>query len=78
MGLFDFLKKKPASSGGGVTIKVGPRDTLRSLARKYYDDESVYIRIYEANKWRIDGDELVPGQDCLLPTVAGKGPKADA
>ncbi len=79
MGLFDFLKKKPASGGGGGrTIKVGPRDTLRSLARKYYDDESVYIRIYEANKWRIDGDELVPGQDCLLPTVAGKGPKEDA
>jgi nucleoid-associated protein YgaU len=74
-----FKKKKEEAPGvGGKTIKVGPRDTLRSLAKKYYDDESVYIKIYDANKWRIDGDELVVGQDCLLPVVPGKGPKEDA
>ena len=78
MGLLDFLKKKkedaPAGSGG-TTIKVGPRDTLKSLAKKYYDDETAWTAIYDKNKWRIDGDELVPGQDCLLPTIPGKGPK---
>ncbi len=76
-GLFGRKQKDAAPAAGGVTIKVGPRDTLRSLARKYYDDEWVWVRIYEANKWRIDGDELVPGQDCLLPAVPGKGPKED-
>lgn len=77
MGILDIFKKKKedAPGPGGRTIKVGPRDTLKSLARKYYDDESVYIKIYDANKWRIDGDELAPGQDCLLPSIPGKGPK---
>jgi len=77
MGLLDFLKKKKedAPAAGGVTIKVGPRDTLKSLARKYYDDETVWTAIYDKNKWRIDGDELVVGQDCTLPTIPGKGPK---
>jgi nucleoid-associated protein YgaU len=78
VGLLDFLKKKKEEApagGGGTTIKVGPRDTLKSLARKYYDDETVWTVIYDKNKWRIDGDELVPGQDCLLPTIPGKGPK---
>ena len=78
MGLLDFLKKKKEDApagGGGMTIKVGPRDTLKSLAKKYYDDETVWMAIYDKNKWRIDGDELVVGQDCLLPTIPGKGPK---
>ena len=78
MGFLDGLFKKKVAEApavGGKTVKVGPRDTLRSLARKYYDDETVYIKIYDANKWRIDGDELVVGQDCLLPGIAGKGPK---
>jgi nucleoid-associated protein YgaU len=80
VGLLDIFKKKkddaPATAGG-KTIKVGPRDTLKSLAVRYYGDETVWTKIYDANKWRIDGDELVPGQDCLLPAVPGKGPKED-
>ena len=75
MGLLDFLKKKKedAPASGGVTIKVGPRDTLKSLARKYYDDETVWTAIYDKNKWRIDGDELVVGQAERGPLVAGRG-----
>ena len=77
MGLLDFLKKKKeeAPSGPKVVIKVGPRDTLKSLAKKYYDDETAWTAIYDKNKWRIDGDELVVGQDCELPNIPGKGPK---
>ena len=81
MGILDFFKgkkKDEAPAGAGMNIKVGPRDTLRSLAKKYYDDENVWVRIYETNKWRIDGDELVPGQDCTLPAIPGKGPKVEA
>ena len=69
MGILDFFKgkkKEEASGGGGMQIKVGPRDTLKSLARKYYDDETVWVRIYETNKWRIDGDELVQVQVGLV------------
>jgi nucleoid-associated protein YgaU len=78
VGLLDFLKKKKEDApagGGGVTIKVGPRDTLKSLAIKYYGDEKHWTDIYDKNKWRIDGDEVVVGQDVLLPTIPGKGPK---
>ena len=81
MGILDIFKGKKkeeaAAGAGSKTIKVGPRDTLKSLAKRYYDDESVWVRIYETNKWRIDGDELVPGQDCTLPVIPGKGPKED-
>jgi len=78
LDIFKGKKKEEATSAGGKTIKVGPRDTLRSLAKRYYDDETVWVRIYEVNKWRIDGDELVPGQECTLPAIPGKGPKEDA
>ncbi|HEV8635953.1 MAG TPA: LysM peptidoglycan-binding domain-containing protein [Chloroflexota bacterium] len=81
MGILDIFKgkkKEEATSTGGKTIKVGPRDTLKSLAKRYYDDETVWVRIYEVNKWRIDGDELVPGQECTLPAIPGKGPKEEA
>ena len=81
MGILDFFKgkkKDEAPAGSGLTVKVGPRDTLKSLAKKHYDDETVWVRIYETNKWRIDGDELVPGQDCTLPAIPGKGPKPEA
>ena len=72
MGILESLglKKKPqAAAPKGKTIKVLPRQTLRSLAKEYYGDEEKWVKIYEANKWRIDGDEIVPGQDLLIPDV---------
>jgi len=63
------LKKKKAPPPSGKTIKVGPRDTLRSIAKREYGDENMYIKLFEANKWRIDGDEVVPGQDLFIPDV---------
>ncbi len=74
MGILESLglRKKKEEPKGGKTIKVGPRDTLRSLAKQYYDDEGMYLKLFEANKWRIDGDEVVPGQDLLLPYIPGK------
>ena len=32
-----------------------------------YGDEEKWHAIYEANKWRIDGDEVVVGQDLFIP-----------
>ncbi len=75
MGILETLglrKKKVEESAKGKTIKVGPRETLRSIAKKYYDDEGMYLKLLDTNRWRIDGDEVVPGQDLLLPYIPGK------
>ena len=71
MGILETLglKKKPAAAPTGKTIKVGPRDTLRSIAKREYGDEELWTKIFEANKWRIDGDEVAVGQDLLIPDL---------
>ena len=71
MGILESLglKKKPAPPPSGKTIKVGPRDTLRSIAKREYGNEELWTKIFEANKWRIDGDEVVPGQDLDIPEI---------
>jgi nucleoid-associated protein YgaU len=71
MGILESLglRKKKEAPETGKTIKVGPRDTLRSIAKREYGDESKYILLYEKNKWRIDGDEVVVGQDLFVPDI---------
>jgi nucleoid-associated protein YgaU len=63
------LRKKPVVAPSGKTIKVGPRETLRSIAKREYGNEEHYLKIFEANKWRIDGDEVVVGQDLFIPDL---------
>jgi nucleoid-associated protein YgaU len=74
MGILESLglrkKKVPVT---GKTIKVGPRETLRSIAQREYGDATKYLVLYEANKWRIDGDEVVPGQDLFVPDQKPSG-----
>ncbi|MHB8674678.1 MAG: LysM peptidoglycan-binding domain-containing protein [Candidatus Limnocylindrales bacterium] len=72
MGILESLglKKKPAPPASGKTIKVGPRDTLRSIAKREYGTEEKWMTIFEANKWRIDGDEVVVGQDLFIPDIS--------
>jgi nucleoid-associated protein YgaU len=72
MGILETLglRKKPAAAAPtGKTIKVGPGDTLKKLAKREYGDEHQWTVIFEANKWRIDGDEVVVGQDLLIPDI---------
>lgn len=72
MGLLESLglkKKKEAAVASGKTIKVGPRDTLKSIAKREYGSEELWTKIFEANKWRIDGDEVVVGQDLFIPDI---------
>ena len=71
MGILETLglKKKPAAAPTGKTIKVGPRETLRSIAKREYGDEELWTKIFEANKWRIDGDEVAVGQDLFIPDL---------
>ena len=75
MGILEALglrKKQSSEAPKGKTIKVFPRETLRSIAKREYGDEELWVKIFEANKWRIDGDEVVPGQDLFIPELPAK------
>jgi nucleoid-associated protein YgaU len=49
-------------------IRVGPGETLDSLARRIYGDPAQASRIWEANRDRLRGPELVvPGMELRLP-----------
>ena len=55
-----WLSKLFGGKGGtdlGVrhTIKVLPRETVRSIAQREYGDESKWEIIFNKNKWRFDG-----------------------
>jgi nucleoid-associated protein YgaU len=68
MGLLDklFGRKTEAPRGQTITYRTGPDDTCRSLAKRFYGDESQWEKIYNANR-RIIQDEVQSGTDRLLP-----------
>lgn len=50
------------------TYTVQEGDTLESIALKFYDDESQWRRIWDANDDIIeDPDEMHPGQELSIP-----------
>lgn len=49
------------------THKVVAGDTLPSLSIKYYNDKSAWIKIYEANKDKIEKGSIKPGQILVIP-----------
>ena len=57
----------PGKSGAGtVTVKSG--DTLWDLAQRYYGNGSQYMKIYEANRDKLDDPRLIlPGQQLVIP-----------
>ena len=65
------LKKAPEAnqpSLGGKIVKVGPGETLRMIALREYGDETMWERILEANKGKIqDAESLNVGSDLVLP-----------
>lgn len=81
MGLLDKLFGGGKKSSGGMTItyRTGPDDTCRSLAKKFYGDESQWEKIYKPNEWRLK-EEVQSGSDKLLPgtELTIKDPKYDA
>jgi len=67
MGLLDKLfggGKK--DSGPTLTYKVGVSETCRSVAKKFYGDESQWEKVYKPNEWRLK-EEVQSGTDKLLP-----------
>ncbi len=58
------------NKGHIFTHKIVANDNLYNLAKKYYNDESKWIRIYEANKNKIpDPHSLKIGQELLIPDI---------
>lgn len=53
------------------TVQAG--DTLMSIARAHYNDESMYLTIFEANRTVLESpDDLKVGQVLSLPKVASE------
>jgi len=63
----------PAAGGAAPpqrpgSVRVAPGETLASLARRFYGDERMAARIWEANRDRLRSPELVvPGMELRLP-----------
>jgi nucleoid-associated protein YgaU len=83
MGFLDKLfgggkKSEPQSSGVTIPYTSGPGDTCRSLAKRFYGDESQWQKIYDANA-RLIKDEVQSGTDQLLvgTGLTIKDPKFD-
>jgi nucleoid-associated protein YgaU len=83
MGFLDKLfggGKKAEQQAPGVTISYtsGPGDTCRSLAKRFYGDESQWQKVYDANA-RVIKDEVQSGTDQLLvgTGLTIKDPKFD-
>ena len=83
MGLLDrlFGGGKKADTNGGATLSYasGPGDTCRSLAKRFYGDESRWEDIYKPNQHLLK-DEVQSGSDALLvgTTLTIKNAKFDA
>jgi len=64
------LQRAPAAGPtlGGKVIRVGPGETLRTIARREYGDEGMWERILEANQSKIkDAESLNLGTELRLP-----------
>jgi nucleoid-associated protein YgaU len=58
----------PGPTLGGKIVRVGPGDTLRTIAQREYGDEAMWERILEANKAKvIDAESLNMGTELKLP-----------
>lgn len=56
------------SSSPGIAYRVQSGDTLKKLASRYYNDESQWNRIYDANKGSIpSGNTLKTGEVLIIP-----------
>jgi len=55
-------------SGDSTTYTVVSGDTLWKIASKFYGEGSQYMRIFEANKDKLENpDRIFPGQELVIP-----------
>ena len=54
--------------GGGQTYTVAGGDTLSKISQKYYNDPNEYMRIFYANRDKLnDPDKIQVGQNLVIP-----------
>ncbi len=59
---------EPLSPAGGQVYTVQKGDSLYELARRFYNDQSRWREIWEANKNRLaDPDKLQVGMKLIIP-----------
>ncbi len=74
MNLRKLFRRRPAPSELPIrcTIKVMPRETLRTIAEREYGDQQQWGIIFERNKWRFDDEDpqaIYPGMDLDIPEL---------
>lgn len=63
-----YTPADPATSGRPATYTVAKNDTLFSIARKFYNDQTKWRAIYEANRDQLsDPNKVKAGQTLRLP-----------
>ena len=51
-----------------MTYTVVSGDTLSGIAQRFYGDASAYMRIFEANRDKLNDPNLIhPGQELVIP-----------
>jgi nucleoid-associated protein YgaU len=56
------------ATGGTQSYTVKPGDTLSKIAKQYYGDANQYMKIFEANKDKLnDPNKIQPGQQLTIP-----------
>jgi LysM repeat protein len=58
---------KPKKKPGAKTHTVRAGESLPSIAEKYYGDSSLWKKIYDANKNKIERGQITPGQVLVIP-----------
>jgi hypothetical protein len=59
--------------GGGQTYEVKSGDNLSKISKQFYGDSSEYMRIFYANRDKLnDPDKIQVGQQLLIPPDDGK------
>ncbi|MCB4791179.1 MAG: LysM peptidoglycan-binding domain-containing protein [Elusimicrobia bacterium] len=68
------LKKESAKSPNNKAENTGPKthivkpgENLQNIAQKYYNDPSRWKDIYKANKDKVTGGQVAPGQEITIP-----------
>ncbi len=74
MNLRTLFRRRPDPSDLAIrrTIKVMPRETLRTIAEREYGDQRQWSIIFERNKWRFDDQDpqaIYPGMDLDIPEL---------
>jgi nucleoid-associated protein YgaU len=59
----------PPEAPAQQTYTVVSGDTLSAIAQRFYGDANAYMRIFEANRDKLNDPNLIhPGQELVIPS----------